>query len=122
VSTWYDDAACKGLGHLMFPDRGNAQMAYAATAICDTCPVTKQCLDSALKTDERFGVWGGLTERKRREIRNPRGPSPCGTRSAYDRGCRCFDCKKATSDYKRDRRIENGTLTVTIYKHETADK
>lgn len=68
-ATWYDDAACKGLSHLMFPDRGNAQMAYAAIAICNTCPVTEECLASALETEERHGVWGGLTERNRREIR-----------------------------------------------------
>lgn len=120
--TWYDEAACKGMGHLMFPERGNAQMAFAAIAICKTCPVTEQCLDSAIETEERFGVWGGLTERKRREIRVPRAPSACGTRVAYDRGCRCLGCKKATNDYKRDRRIENGTLNVTIYKHATAGR
>ena len=75
MSSWYDLAACKGMGHLMFPERGNAQQAYTAIAICETCPVTAECLASALETEERFGIWGGLTERRRREIRNPRGPS-----------------------------------------------
>ena len=112
-ATWYDSAACKGLGHKMFPDKGNARMAYEAIAICDSCPVTAECLNSALETEERFGIWGGLTERRRREIRNPRVPSPCGTRVAYDRGCRCAECTKAANDYKVARRNElHGSRSV----------
>jgi WhiB family redox-sensing transcriptional regulator len=103
VSGWYDLAACKGLGHKMFPERGNAQMAHAAIAICNTCPVTEQCLASALETEERFGVWGGMSEKRRREMRIP---SACGSRLAYDRGCRCEDCNAAYTRYNVGRRVK----------------
>ena len=40
-----------------------------------------------------------------------RGRSPCGTRSAYRRGCRCVLCRKASSEYAavlRGRRPKSG--------------
>ena len=40
-----------------------------AREVCDTCPVKQECLDYALTHHERFGVWGGLTERERRRMR-----------------------------------------------------
>ncbi len=40
----------------------------AALKICGTCTVQEQCLDFALETRERFGVWGGMTERQRKRL------------------------------------------------------
>ncbi len=40
-----------------------------ARKICKGCPVGEQCLEYALENDERFGIWGGLSERERRRIR-----------------------------------------------------
>ena len=94
------------MGHKMFPGKGDSQAAAIAIAICDTCPVTAECLNASIEGQERFGIWGGMSEKRRREIRNPRGPSPCGTRVAYDRGCRCLYCTKAATDYKIARRAE----------------
>jgi WhiB family redox-sensing transcriptional regulator len=31
--------------------------------------VRTQCLEFALANDERFGIWGGLSERERRRVR-----------------------------------------------------
>jgi WhiB family redox-sensing transcriptional regulator len=39
-----------------------------AKAICAMCPVGEACLEWALSTRERDGVWGGATERERRRI------------------------------------------------------
>lgn len=33
------------------------------------CPVRDECLDRALTTGEKFGVWGGTSERERRRLR-----------------------------------------------------
>ncbi|ONK24265.1 hypothetical protein BLX87_06150, partial [Bacillus sp. VT-16-64] len=33
------------------------------------CPVSTACLDYALAKDERFGIWGGMSERERRRLR-----------------------------------------------------
>jgi len=40
----------------------------AALAVCDACAVADQCLEFAIETRERFGVWGGTHERERRKM------------------------------------------------------
>lgn len=40
-----------------------------AKRVCAECPVTAECLDYALKNDERFGVWGGMSEKERRLLK-----------------------------------------------------
>lgn len=45
---------------------GAGQVAAAkAKALCAVCPVQQECLDFALDTGQRFGIWGGLTARQR---------------------------------------------------------
>jgi WhiB family redox-sensing transcriptional regulator len=39
-----------------------------AKAICETCPVRLACLAFALERNEKFGVWGGLTEKERARL------------------------------------------------------
>lgn len=36
-----------------------------ALSVCGTCPVSLECLEYAVATPERFGVWGGLTAPER---------------------------------------------------------
>ena len=40
----------------------------AAIAVCKTCAVADQCIEFAIETRERFGVWGGTNERERRRM------------------------------------------------------
>ncbi|MEU4607611.1 WhiB family transcriptional regulator [Kribbella sp. NPDC023972] len=40
-----------------------------AKKICLGCDVRGECLEYALTNDERFGVWGGLSERERRKLK-----------------------------------------------------
>jgi WhiB family redox-sensing transcriptional regulator len=44
-----------------------------ATRICAGCDVRTECLEYALIHDERFGIWGGLTEAERRGLRHRTG-------------------------------------------------
>jgi WhiB family transcriptional regulator, redox-sensing transcriptional regulator len=53
-----------------FPNRGTSAM--TAKSVCAECPVRTDCLDYALAHNERFGVWGGLSERERRLERQRR--------------------------------------------------
>jgi WhiB family transcriptional regulator, redox-sensing transcriptional regulator len=41
--------------------------AQAASKWCAGCPVRQACLDFAVANREEFGVWGGMTERGRRQ-------------------------------------------------------
>lgn len=68
---WQDDANCKGANaDLFFPERGASTR--AAKAICRECQVREECLEFAITTGEKFGIWGGLSERERRRIRRER--------------------------------------------------
>jgi WhiB family redox-sensing transcriptional regulator len=40
-----------------------------AKRVCGGCAVRSECLEAALANDERFGIWGGLSERERRRLR-----------------------------------------------------
>ena len=68
---WQDDANCKGANaDLFFPERGASTR--AAKAICRACNVREECLEFAITTGEKFGIWGGMSERERRRVRRER--------------------------------------------------
>lgn len=68
---WQDDANCLGVGlNLFFPERGVSTS--EAKEVCRDCPVRNVCLEYAIVNSEKFGVWGGLSERERRRIRRTR--------------------------------------------------
>jgi WhiB family redox-sensing transcriptional regulator len=58
---------------LFFPERGASQK--EAKAVCQGCIVRKECLEYALDNDERFGIWGGFSERQRRRLKRRRALS-----------------------------------------------
>jgi WhiB family redox-sensing transcriptional regulator len=65
---WQADALCAQTDpEAFFPEKGGSTR--DAKKICASCPVRAQCLEYALKNDERFGIWGGLSERERRKLR-----------------------------------------------------
>jgi WhiB family transcriptional regulator, redox-sensing transcriptional regulator len=49
-----------------FPEKGGSSR--EAKKVCRGCEVRAECLDFALENDERFGVWGGMSERERRQL------------------------------------------------------
>ena len=60
--------SCKGMGFdIFFPNDGEGTQ--AAQAICETCPVKTLCLNYALAQPEEYGVWGGVSERRRKIMR-----------------------------------------------------
>ena len=65
---WADQAKCLvAEPDTFFPEKGGSTR--EAKRICAQCPVTAECLEYALENDERFGIWGGLSERERRRLR-----------------------------------------------------
>lgn len=67
---WTQQAACAedGVGP-MFPHEQDADGLAYAKSICARCPVVADCLASAMENNERFGVWGGLSEAERYAMR-----------------------------------------------------
>ena len=69
---WQTDALCAQTDpEAFFPEKGGSTR--DATRICTSCEVRSQCLEYALANDERFGIWGGLSERERRKLRKRAG-------------------------------------------------
>ncbi len=65
---WQADALCAETDpEAFFPEKGGSTR--DAKRICESCEVRQQCLEYALENDERFGIWGGLSERERRKLR-----------------------------------------------------
>ena len=50
-----------------FPEKGGSTR--DAKKVCGACMVKSECLEYALENDERFGIWGGLSERERRKLK-----------------------------------------------------
>ncbi|MET3810804.1 WhiB family transcriptional regulator [Arthrobacter sp. UYEF3] len=65
---WQTDALCAQTDpEAFFPEKGGSTR--DAKKVCGACNVRSQCLEYALSNDERFGIWGGLSERERRRLR-----------------------------------------------------
>jgi len=66
--SWQLDALCAQTDpESFFPEKGGSTR--EAKKICSSCEVRGECLEYALSNDERFGIWGGLSERERRKLR-----------------------------------------------------
>jgi WhiB family redox-sensing transcriptional regulator len=66
--TWQDLALCAQTDpEAFFPEKGGSTR--EAKRICAACDVRQECLEYALQRDERFGIWGGMSERERRRLR-----------------------------------------------------
>lgn len=65
---WHAQALCAQTGaDFFFPEPGSS--VREAKRICGMCEMRPACLEYALRNDERFGVWGGLSEKERLELR-----------------------------------------------------
>jgi WhiB family transcriptional regulator, redox-sensing transcriptional regulator len=66
--SWQDQALCAQTDpEAFFPEKGGSTR--EAKRVCGRCEVRSECLEYALAHDERFGIWGGLSERERRRLK-----------------------------------------------------
>lgn len=71
---WTDYAACHGVDPELFFPIGYVgplleRQQVMAKEVCARCPVTRDCLDWALRAGEPDGIWGGTTPEERRFLR-----------------------------------------------------
>ena len=68
ILAWQEQALCAQTDpEAFFPEkRGSTR---EAKRVCQNCEVRSECLDYALANDERFGIWGGMSERERRRYK-----------------------------------------------------
>lgn len=66
--SWQERALCAQTDpEAFFPEKGGSTR--EAKKVCTSCEVRAECLEYALANDERFGIWGGLSERERRKLK-----------------------------------------------------
>ena len=72
--SWRQSAACRGVDpEIFYP--ASEEEAEVAKAVCASCGVRQACLEFALASRERDGVWGGATEKDRRRMLRQRRKS-----------------------------------------------
>jgi WhiB family transcriptional regulator, redox-sensing transcriptional regulator len=71
--TWRSRAICRDTDPDLFFPIGTTGQALVqidrAKEVCGMCPVKSDCLEYALETNQDSGIWGGLDEEQRRNIR-----------------------------------------------------
>lgn len=109
---WISRAPCRGAYGVHFTEVGASSR--KAKELCRSCPFTTECLRYALENREKYGIWGGLTEKERRGL-TPLVPSkvehrpfPHGTEAGYQQHRRnndtaCVPCRMAHNDTNRRR-------------------
>ena len=66
--SWRDLAVCAETDpEAFFPEKGGSTR--EAKRVCRGCEVRAECLEYALDHGERFGIWGGMSERERRRLK-----------------------------------------------------
>jgi WhiB family redox-sensing transcriptional regulator len=96
--SWKLSAVCAQTDpEIFFPKKGDS--ARDAKLVCQSsCPVRAECLAYALENDERFGIWGGYSERERRKLKRGNRIRPAMPHGRNARGhgnaCRCTECQQ----------------------------
>ena len=71
--SWRRDAVCRDTDPDLFFPVGTTGYALVqidkAKQVCGDCPVSTDCLQYALDTNQDSGIWGGTSEEERRNIR-----------------------------------------------------
>lgn len=68
-TSWMEQGVCQNRdedGKIFFPEAGNN--ANMAKKMCARCPVREKCLDWSIETRQMYGIWGGVSEKKRRQM------------------------------------------------------
>jgi WhiB family redox-sensing transcriptional regulator len=76
---WQEQAACRDYDNELFfgPDHSESELEkqtreMRAKAVCKTCPVAAPCLEFAMETNQKYGIWGGLTDKERASLKRRR--------------------------------------------------
>lgn len=96
LEDWAERASCRGLPDDSFFPPDNGRVPAITQRICDQCPVNLECLSWGLRHDE-MGIWGGMTQKQRRQIlkiKDRRRCPVCHARSIlrFERSAVCLYC------------------------------
>ncbi len=75
---WQEDSACRQYDNvLFFGEDGESELEKQAResrakAVCRSCPVLEPCLEFAMETNQKYGIWGGLNDKERASLKRRR--------------------------------------------------
>ena len=76
---WQEDASCREFDNVLFfgEDFGESELERQAReahakAVCQRCPVIEACLEFSMDTNQKYGIWGGLTDKERASLKRRR--------------------------------------------------
>ena len=76
---WQEQAACREYDNVLFfgPDAGESELEkqsreQRAKQVCQRCPVQEACLEFAMETNQKYGIWGGLSDKERASLKRRR--------------------------------------------------
>ncbi len=76
---WQEQAACREHENTLFfgPDAGESELEkqsreQRAKLVCQRCPVQEPCLEFAMETNQKYGIWGGMTDKERASLKRRR--------------------------------------------------
>jgi WhiB family redox-sensing transcriptional regulator len=76
---WQEQAACREYDNILFfgEDFGESELERQARegeakSVCQRCPVAEPCLEFAIETNQKYGIWGGLTDKERASLKRRR--------------------------------------------------
>ncbi len=79
---WQEQAACRSYDNILFfgIDEGESELERQqregeAKSVCAVCPVKDPCLEYAIETNQRYGIWGGATDKERSALKRRRARS-----------------------------------------------
>lgn len=78
ILEWQELAACNEYDNvLFFGEEGESELEKQARerrakAVCHRCPVQDPCLEFAMETNQKYGIWGGLTDKERASLKRRR--------------------------------------------------
>jgi WhiB family redox-sensing transcriptional regulator len=117
-TSWMERGACRSAGpQLFFPTRGSNGGNQAKT-ICQACPVTDECLDYALRTGQRYGIWGGMNYDERTQVqRKAKVCGDCGI-DIGDRARNATYCQDCSAVRAREAHRQANSRYYHSYKWE----
>jgi hypothetical protein len=102
---------------VFFPGRGDQKVLEAAKAVCATCSVSADCLEYAQRTSQHVGIWGGMSERQRRDLRAKTTTAKCvRCTSVYPKAAQrtlCDHCYAVHRKAKRNEYSRQASLRTT---------
>ncbi|MDQ4144462.1 MAG: WhiB family transcriptional regulator [Actinomycetota bacterium] len=79
---WQELAACRDYDNSLFfgPEQGESELERQqreaeAKSVCQECQVIESCLEFAMETNQKYGIWGGLNEKERASLKRRRARS-----------------------------------------------